>query len=217
MSSGPVRIEDKMRDPEFVAALPKSRAEAKASGSKFYLSTKLCPQGHNSYRITVNGGCAKCTSDVSSVSRKAWLKTEAGAASRKMTNARWNSDVGAKTAKDRWKAKDPKWAWVVSAVGGARTRAKYNNLPFAITNEYVSSIAGDVCPVLGVPLSFGGTGRPTPNSASIDRIVPHLGYVEGNVAVISYRANAIKSNASHDEVAKVAEWVRATQKDGPRG
>lgn len=211
MRAGPIRIADRMKDPEFVASLPKSRAEAAETGSLFYISAKRCPKNHESYRITKNGSCAQCASDISSIAAKAWAKTEAGKESRAKTTARWNSTEGAKTAKDRWKARDPKWAWVVSAVGAARTRAKFLNLPFDLTNEYILSILPEACPVLGVTLSFGGTSRPVPNSASIDKIVPSLGYTKGNVAVISYKANAIKSNATADEIERVAKWLRAIE------
>jgi hypothetical protein len=34
-----------------------------------------------------------------------------------------------------------------------------------------------------------------------------LGYVKGNVAVISHRANAIKNNATAEELQMVARWV----------
>jgi hypothetical protein len=208
---GPLRIADKMSDYLFVSMLPRSRADAAAAQSKFYIG-KPCKHGHNSYRLTVNGGCAQCASIRSA---KTPTKDQPG---RKKVNARWNSSEGAKTAKDRWKAKNPKWAWVVSAVGGARTRSRFSNTPFSITNEYVASIAGDTCPVLGIPLMFGGTGRPVAGSASIDRIVPELGYVEGNVAVISYRANVIKSNASAAEVRRVADWMDlVAAKYRPRG
>lgn len=42
---------------------------------------------------------------------------------------------------------------------------------------------------------------------SLDRIVPSLGYVPGNVAVISHRANRIKSDATADELRAVADWL----------
>jgi hypothetical protein len=208
---GPLRIADKMADPIFVSAIPKSRADAVSAGSKIYMG-RPCSHGHNSYRLTKSGSCAQCASVLSA---RTPAKDQPG---RKKVNARWNSSEGAKTAKDRWKAKNPKWAWVVSAVGGARTRSRFSSTPFSITNEYVASIAGDTCPVLGIPLMFGGTGRPVAGSASIDRIVPELGYVEGNVAVISYRANVIKSNASAAEVRRVADWMDlVAAKYRPRG
>jgi uncharacterized membrane protein len=36
---------------------------------------------------------------------------------------------------------------------------------------------------------------------------PRLGYVPGNVAVISFIANAIKSNATPKQLEKVSKWV----------
>ena len=46
------------------------------------------------------------------------------------------------------------------------------------------------------------------NSPSIDRIDPSKGYTKDNVWVISRRANTIKSNATVDEVEKVAQGLR---------
>ncbi|SKB50487.1 hypothetical protein SAMN05660880_01353 [Luteibacter sp. 22Crub2.1] len=65
------------------------------------------------------------------------------------------------------------------------------------------------CPVLGLPLyrNSGGAAQ-GPNSPSLDRIDPALGYVQGNVKVISSRANAIKSNASPEELLRVAAYYQ---------
>ena len=41
------------------------------------------------------------------------------------------------------------------------------------------------CPVLNIPLL--STGKRTDNSPSLDRIIPSLGYVPGNVKVISWK------------------------------
>ena len=38
------------------------------------------------------------------------------------------------------------------------------------------------------------------DSPSLDRINPNLGYIKGNVWVISYRANMIKNNATLEEL-----------------
>jgi hypothetical protein len=199
LTAGPRRIADKMLDSEFVASLPRSRAEAKAIGAKQYI-TGECKNGHYSYRVTVNGVCAMCCSEAGKEKRNNYE-------GRKEALKKWNASERAKTAKDRWKERNPKWAWVVSSVGGARTRSKYKDLLFDLTNEYVYSIAGDFCPVLGVPLSFGGTRTLTENSASLDRIDPEKGYVVGNVAVISFKANTIKSNANASEIRAVADWL----------
>lgn len=65
------------------------------------------------------------------------------------------------------------------------------------------------CPVLGLPLyrNSGGAAQ-GPNSPSIDRINPALGYVRGNVKVISSKANAIKSNATPEELLRVAAYFQ---------
>jgi ribosomal protein L9 len=44
-------------------------------------------------------------------------------------------------------------------------------------------------------------------SASLDRLNPSLGYIEGNVVVISMKANAIKNAYGAQDIARVAEWL----------
>jgi hypothetical protein len=65
------------------------------------------------------------------------------------------------------------------------------------------------CPILGIPLAVGTGNGGSPNSPSLDRINNSLGYIKGNVQVISKRANQIKLDASYEEIAKVADWLRA--------
>lgn len=99
---------------------------------------------------------------------------------------------------------------------GARRRAKEKNLPFNIDLDYVRSMAGENaefashCPVFGVALDWScmrnNGGKPLPNSPSLDRIDPERGYVKGNVKIISFRANQIKSDASPSELKLVAAY-----------
>jgi hypothetical protein len=88
----------------------------------------------------------------------------------------------------------------------AKQRAKKLGLPFNITEGDI--VIPEVCPVLGIPL-LRGDSTSTFNSPSLDRIVPALGYVRGNIAVISKRANSIKNDANADELRKVAAWIDA--------
>jgi hypothetical protein len=92
---------------------------------------------------------------------------------------------------------------------GRKSSAKRSGIPWEI--EYTDLGHPTHCPVLGIELSYtGGRGAgPKADSPSIDRINPKLGYVKGNVAVISHRANIIKQDASSAEIEKVAAWVRA--------
>jgi hypothetical protein len=68
------------------------------------------------------------------------------------------------------------------------------------------------CPVLGTPISFAyGQGkRPAENTASFDRIVPALGYVPGNVQIISELANRMKADATPEQLKAFAAWVIKT-------
>jgi len=204
MKSGPLRIADKMKDVAFVESLPRSREEALITAAPFYIG-RACPKNHTSYRKTVNGACAQCASEQSNANKAAYANSSA----RTAVNKTWTASDKAKSAKQRWKERDPRWAWVVSTVGGARRRAKYSGVPFSLTNEYVFNMLPEMCPALGIPLVFAGTGGvAVPGSASIDKIRPELGYVPGNIAILSYRANAIKSNATADEIGRVAVWLR---------
>lgn len=97
----------------------------------------------------------------------------------------------------------PKHLWLL---WNAKWRAKKFGLPFDLEESDVLIPA--TCPVLGVPLFVEG-GVVTDNSPTLDRLVPSLGYVKGNVFVISKRANTIKSNAGVEELEKVAAWLKA--------
>jgi hypothetical protein len=56
---------------------------------------------------------------------------------------------------------------------------------------------------------WGGEGDDRNNSPSLDRVVPELGYVEGNVVWISNRANILKRDAAWEELQRVAEWLKS--------
>ena len=51
------------------------------------------------------------------------------------------------------------------------------------------------------------TDRNKDFSPSVDRIDPTKGYVRGNVRVISYLANRMKSNATVDQLVRFSAWV----------
>jgi hypothetical protein len=87
---------------------------------------------------------------------------------------------------------------------GVKSRAKARGIPFDLTHDDIE--IPDTCPILGIPLRIGD-GTPTANSPSLDRIDPNYGYVKGNVQVISYRANTIKSDATKEELKLVLEHL----------
>ena len=90
----------------------------------------------------------------------------------------------------------------------AKRRAKKTGVPFSITRKDI--VIPDVCPVLGILLIKGGQRYSTADSPSLDKIRPELGYVPGNVAVISHKANTIKSNATVEDLEAVVAWLKKT-------
>jgi hypothetical protein len=101
----------------------------------------------------------------------------------------------------RWRRGNPaKRLWYA-----ARARAKDKGIEFDIVVEDV--VIPKLCPVLGLPLKW--TGKQSDNSASLDRIDNSKGYIKGNVVVVSRRANGLKSDASLEELAKLASFYSA--------
>lgn len=88
----------------------------------------------------------------------------------------------------------------------AKRRARVQGVPFDLTYEDFE--IPELCPVFGTPM-FPGNGKMSDNSPSLDKIIPSLGYVKGNVAVISWKANRLKSNATAVEIRKLADWMDA--------
>jgi hypothetical protein len=97
------------------------------------------------------------------------------------------------------------------AFSAARGRANKKGVPFDITLEYLRKMTPDTCPVFHTVFEWGpsglGFGKFKPNSPQLDRIIPELGYVQGNVAFISHRANRIKDNGTMEEHYAIADWI----------
>ena len=89
-------------------------------------------------------------------------------------------------------------------LSAAKFRAKLKGVPFDLSLDDFD--IPEKCPV------FNHIFEPPKKNAwwslSLDRIKPELGYVKGNVQIISMRANMIKGDASLEELEKVVEYVR---------
>jgi hypothetical protein len=89
----------------------------------------------------------------------------------------------------------------------AARRAKKKHVPFSLKR-------GDFeiptyCPILGMQMKQN-RDHGKDDSFSIDEIIPGVGYVKGNVQVVSNKANIMKSNASRDQLLAFADWVYRT-------
>jgi len=90
----------------------------------------------------------------------------------------------------------------------AKKRAKQDGLPFLLMPADIQ--IPDLCPVFGTPL-IQGTGKgPSPMSPSLDKIIPALGYVPGNVRIMSHKANVMKNDATPEQLLAFANWVQKT-------
>lgn len=78
----------------------------------------------------------------------------------------------------------------------AKERAKKKGIVFNITIEDI--VIPFRCPLIGIKLKKE-LGREN-NTPTLDKIIPELGYVKGNVWVISWKANRIKSDLNKEEI-----------------
>ncbi len=97
---------------------------------------------------------------------------------------------------------------VVRWLYSAKTRARALGVRFDLQAEDI--VIPDRCPLLGIPLLVNRESwrkGPSPNAPSLDRLIPGKGYVKGNVRVISFLANAMKTNATPEQLLEFAKNV----------
>lgn len=162
--------------------IPSTRAEARAIGSIVYFTGKLCTNGHVARRYTAHTTCVECNI----------------AKSRKQRSRHSKRINATKRAYNRLHP-------ARNMLAHAKKRAKTSGVPFSITAADIA--IPESCPVLGIILSIGN-GNMHSGSPTLDRIIPELGYVSGNVAVISQRANMLKSDGSLAEHTQLCDWLR---------
>lgn len=113
-----------------------------------------------------------------------------------------------KNNKDRWKTYDttkynydPKKRLLLKA----KTNAKRNNLEFNLSIEDIHIPTH--CPYIGCVLTTTRGNGLVQTNMSIDRIDSTKGYVKGNVQVMSYLANRMKSDATEEQLVAFAKGV----------
>jgi hypothetical protein len=128
------------------------------------------------------------------------------------TKNKWNELNRQKVREDkqRWMAKPENR--IRHSLGQAKRRAQKDGREFDITIEDLLPLP-TTCPVLGIEINYTGTKARgfVNNSPSIDRIDSSKGYIKGNVQIISWRANRIKSDASIEELEAVIKYMKGHQ------
>jgi hypothetical protein len=104
--------------------------------------------------------------------------------------------------------KDIKGTWLRKTFIRAKARAKKRGLPY--DDKCPDLELPDVCPVLGIALIYPSAlkNKRSPNSPSLDRLDNSLGYVYVNLRVISFRANALKNDATLNELELVIKYMK---------
>lgn len=88
-----------------------------------------------------------------------------------------------------------------------RKRAKDENIPFEINYDYAMDILQKQnfkCFYSELEMFLDGTREDHHYSLSIDKVVPSLGYIKGNVVFCIHKINLIKNNMTLSEI---REWT----------
>ncbi len=87
----------------------------------------------------------------------------------------------------------------------AKARAKKKGLDFSINLEDI--LFPDVCPILQIPLLVN-IEKVKDDSPTLDRIDNRLGYIRGNVRVISYKANRLKNSLTEQDLKRMLKYIQ---------
>lgn len=181
-----------------------SRQTAIEQGSKTYTGSP-CKKCGTVEKYVANWGCVNCSSlNTTERNKKYWQGVkEAGKNiefSRKSAHhrKRYYDDHKNEIKQSLIEKKtDLGVFYIKKSLTNIKCKCKKRGIPFDITVDDLSIPTH--CPILGIELQFNEGGAKD-NSPSIDRIIPEMGYVKGNVIVISGRANRIKNNATIAEM-----------------
>ena len=170
---------------------PKTGSEARRLGIKKYFTGLECKFGHIALRHAHNGQCTTCGG----------IATAKGRATPE--GKLWEKEYYKRIRVTRFE--HIMWR-------SARGRSQKRSCPFTITTEDILSIypQDNICPVLGIEMkqNFDGSGTNSPFSPSLDCIRPELGYIPGNIVIMSLKANQIKNNETDPLVfRKIADWL----------
>ena len=185
-----------------------SRIQAISVGARTYQGS-TCKKCGGVEKYTSNYGCVGCSrsKDKSEYNKVYWARlketgghTKYSDTQRRARKAYYDTNKTSLASRLHEQKEELGEFYVTAALNHIRCKSRRHNIPFTISADDI--VIPTHCPILGIELQHN-VGGARDNSPSIDRIRPELGYVPGNVVVISSRANRIKNNATIDEMYKI--------------
>jgi len=193
---------------EIYSEYPRTRAKAQETGAARYYTGIPCVAGHTGLRDTKRSYCLECHN----ARHRNWYSGNKDRVKVSSKEYREKDPDGLRNRKRKTVLarfdRDPVKVWAMHAATQIRDRSNKKNIPCSVVWQDLVAIHSVFCPIFGVELVYWNKSKKCGDSASIDRIVPELGYVPGNIVVISDRANSIKNNASAEELYRIADWLR---------
>lgn len=154
--------------------------------------------------------CKPCNREKS----KRWRTKNPGKHKEGIYRWRKNNPESYRRLTAKYRAENPLNLRASKMVGGAKALCKEEGLPFDIDFDFIlKKLQAGTCECTGLRFSLSEELR-NACSPSIDRVVPNLGYVKGNVRIIVWALNAFKNNFSDKDIYPIAKaFCKAYEKD----
>lgn len=105
--------------------------------------------------------------------------------------------------RQRYIARNSVFSYMVQRISDFRSRAEKLEVTFNLTSKYLEELWNEQsgrCYYDGTLLKIHqNLGKPTKDSASLDRLIPSQGYIQGNVVWCSYWVNTAKGDLTELE------------------
>lgn len=179
------------------------RTAALVEGAQYYFTGKPCKHGHVSKRYVHGGQCFQCDKE----RKKPWTKTSEGRARSAAVASKWRKNNPVAYRQAMRDHRETQKGAATDLWNGVIARTKNGRIPVTITKQDIYDLLGEAME-LGVIRSYV---RRTPETPSLDRIEPKLGYVKGNVRIIPVWLNFAKHHWTDEQLfvaMNAAGWVR---------